>query len=266
LKKSLYGLNQASLNWFKKLKQGLVNQGFTPSKIDPCLYLIENMILLFYIDDCIIISPSQQSINCLITSMQNGPENFKVTNEGDVNKFLGVEITKLDEHTFELLQPFLINRILSFLGLCNNEFNTDANSSSTPVAKGLLHRDLSGKHQKYVWKYPTAVGMLSYLQNTSCPEISMATHQTACFLNQLMISHEKSIMRIGRYLLDTCKRGIIYKPDIKKGLKCYIGADFAGGWLQADAENAENVLLQIGYLIMYANRPILWTLGQSAPN
>ena len=31
LKKSLYGLKQASLNWFKKLKQRLMNQGFTPS-------------------------------------------------------------------------------------------------------------------------------------------------------------------------------------------------------------------------------------------
>jgi hypothetical protein len=73
-----------------------------------------------------------------------------------------------------------------------------------------------------------------------------------------MISHEKSIMRIGRYLLDTRRRGIIYKPDIKKSLKCYIGADFAGGWSQADAENAENVLLRTGYLIMYADCPILW--------
>ena len=31
LKKSLYGLKQASLNWFDKLKQGLMNRGFTSS-------------------------------------------------------------------------------------------------------------------------------------------------------------------------------------------------------------------------------------------
>ncbi len=56
-KKILYGLKQASLNWFKKLKQGLVDQGFTPSKIDPYLYLKENTVLLTYINNSIIISP-----------------------------------------------------------------------------------------------------------------------------------------------------------------------------------------------------------------
>ncbi len=86
----------------------------------------------------------------------------------------------------------------------------------------------------------------------------MATHQTTHFSNQPMLLHEKLIVRIGRYLLDTCKRGIIYKPDVKKGLECHVDADFAGGWLQADTENAENVLLRTGYVIMYADCPILW--------
>jgi hypothetical protein len=65
-------------------------------------------------------------------------------------------------------------------------------------------------------------------------------------------------MRIGRYLLDTRKHGIIYMPDKSKGLECYVDADFAGGWSQADAENADNVLSRTDYIIIYANCPILW--------
>ncbi len=65
-------------------------------------------------------------------------------------------------------------------------------------------------------------------------------------------------MRIGRYLLDTRKRGIIYKLDKSKGLECYVDVDFAGEWSQADAENADNVLSRTGYILMYANCPILW--------
>jgi hypothetical protein len=35
LNKSLYGLKQASLNWFEKLKQGSIDHEFHPSAIDP---------------------------------------------------------------------------------------------------------------------------------------------------------------------------------------------------------------------------------------
>ena len=54
------------------------------------------------------------------------------------------------------------------------------------------------------------------------------------------------------------KHGIIYMPDKSKGLECYVDADFAGGWSQADAENANNVLSRTDYIIIYANCPILW--------
>jgi hypothetical protein len=97
LKKSLYGLKQASFNWFEKLKQGLVDQGFTPSEINPCLYLKENMVLLTYVDDCIIISPSKASIDRLILSMKSGLENFKLTDEGDVNS-----LSAMDGHDHSL--------------------------------------------------------------------------------------------------------------------------------------------------------------------
>jgi hypothetical protein len=46
LDKSLYGLKQASLNWFKKLKQGLIDRRFHSSAIDSCLYFKKISILL----------------------------------------------------------------------------------------------------------------------------------------------------------------------------------------------------------------------------
>jgi hypothetical protein len=65
-------------------------------------------------------------------------------------------------------------------------------------------------------------------------------------------------MRIGCYLLDMLKRNNIYKREKTKGLECYADADFAGGWSQADADNAENILSCTGYILMYANCLILW--------
>ena len=36
-------------------------------------------------------------------------------------------------------------------------------------------------------------------------------------------------------------------------------ADFAGGWIQVDADNPANLLSRTGFVIMYAGCPILWS-------
>ena len=63
LNKSLYGLKQASYNWYEKLKTGLEKREFKPSKIDPCLYLCEGMIALTFVDNCIIVGKSMKEID-----------------------------------------------------------------------------------------------------------------------------------------------------------------------------------------------------------
>ncbi len=65
-------------------------------------------------------------------------------------------------------------------------------------------------------------------------------------------------MRIGRYLCNDFKRGIIYKVDKSKGIDVYVDADFAGGWSSADADNTDNVLSRTGFVICYANCPLIW--------
>ena len=80
-----------------------------------------------------------------------------------MNKFMGIEITQNEDSSFGLSQPFLINRLLSFLGLCNNEYKTDTSKSANPVAKGILHQYLASKPRKLSWKYRTTVGMISFL-------------------------------------------------------------------------------------------------------
>jgi hypothetical protein len=72
LRKNLYGLQQASFNWFTKLCDGLLDQGFRTSSIDQCLYVKEGMMLLVYVDDCIIIGLDTSEIEEFVVSMQNG--------------------------------------------------------------------------------------------------------------------------------------------------------------------------------------------------
>ncbi len=122
-------------------------------------------------------------------------------------------------------QPFLIRQILNLFFLDKHK----TKGRKTPVGKPLLNRDLEGVPCEHVWLYQRAVGMLSYLGNTVRPEIQMAVHQCARFSVNPMRSHKLAIMRIGRYLCDNCKRGVIFKVDKTKGLEVYVDADFVQG-------------------------------------
>ena len=95
--------------------------------------------------------------------------------------------------------------------------------------------------------------MITYLQANSRPETSIAGHQTARFCNKPMLTHEKAIKRLRRYLYHKNREGLVYNPYTTKGLECYVDADFSGGWQQVDSHKPDNVLSRTGMVIMYAN-------------
>jgi hypothetical protein len=254
LNKSLYGLKQAGYNWFAKLSNGLQDRGFVQSNIDPCVFFGHKCIVLTYVDDCILIGDTHARLDALVTSLHDGDENFKLQDEGSIDKYLGIEISQVDDTSFQLTQPFLIERITQLLGIDQGR----TNERLTPVGKPLLNKDLDGVPRKYDWEYRAAIGMLTYLTGSIRPDIAMAVHQCARFSTLPMRSHEQAVMRIGRYLLSTRDKGMVYKPDSSKGLEVYVDADFAGGWDPGDPGNAESVYSRTGFVIRYASCPIFW--------
>ena len=133
LNKNLYGLKQGIFNWYEKLKTSMVDKYFKPSDIDPCLYIVNGMIILTYVENCIIVGPSMDRIDSFVESMKTGKENFVLTDEGDINKFLGIEITQLDDNRFKVSQPFMIDRIVSFLNIDTNDYVMETNTKPSPV-------------------------------------------------------------------------------------------------------------------------------------
>jgi hypothetical protein len=254
LNKSLYGLKQASYNWFEKLRSGLCSRGFVQSQVDPCVFFGDGCIVLTYVDDVIIIGDTTSKIDNLILSLHDGDEKFAFTDEGSIDKYLGVDIKKIDDTSFEMTQPFLIERITALLGIDNGR----THDKLTPVGKPLLNKDLNGVDRKYTWQYRSAIGMLTYLTGSVRPEIQMAVHQCARFNNNPKRSHEQAVMRIGRYLLGSKDRGIVFSPDSSKGLEVFVDADFAGMWDPDNASDADTVYSRTGFTIRYAGCPVFW--------
>ena len=255
LNKNLYGLKQASYNWYQLIKSGLEARGYDyQSESDPCVFISPDSIVLLYVDDCIIINKKgSKAAERLIASLARGHENFVFTDEGDLKQYLGVNVDKHSDGTMHLTQTHLIQRFLEVIGL-----DGDVNSKSTPAIKPLLWKDKLGLPRKHDWNYRQAVGMLTYMQGTSRPELAFAVHQAARFCNDPKLIHERAIHRIGKYLKGTSDKGIIFRSDPSKGLECYVDADFAGGWNKDDPNNADALMSRTGYVIMYAGCPVHW--------
>ena len=201
----------------------------------------------------IALSQNDDVLDKLVENLKR--KNYILTDEGSLTKYLGVDIKYKARGQIELVQPFLIQRVIDLLGL---ESESTYNTKTTPATKPLLHKDLKGESRKNSWNYRQAVGMLTYLQATTRPDLAMAVHQCARFSIRPMLSHERAVKRIGRYLLATKDKGITFKIDKNKGMECFVDADFAGCWSKEDPDEPDNVLSRTGFIIFYAGCPLVW--------
>jgi hypothetical protein len=70
-------------------------------------------------------------------------------------------------------------------------------------------------------------------------------------------SHEKAVVRIGRYLLGTMNDGMIMTPT-NDSLLCYADADFSGGYQKGHTDDPNSAKSRTGYVIIYGGCPLLW--------
>ena len=73
-----------------------------------------------------------------------------------------------------------------------------------------------------------------------------------------MRSLEQDIIRVAWYFRSTRESGVIFQPDSKLGLECFVDAYFAGFWSQANADDPDNAMSHTGYIIMNDGCPIGW--------
>ena len=254
LKRNLYGLKDAGRTWFEHLSDGLRDMGFSATISDPCIFIRDTNIIVLYVDDCIVISKSNEDANKIHAELQQ--RGFKTTDEGTLEQYLGLKIEQ-NKQTFRVTQPMLIDRIIASVPSMK-----DAKSAKSPAVTGqVLTKDDGGEPRKESWNYRSVVGMLNYLVTCTHPELSFAVHQCARFCSAPKRSHEQAIKRIIRYLINTKRnnsQGIIYRPDKTRCIDVYVDASFAGEWNEAWSEDSSSVMSRTGFTIMYAGCPVVW--------
>jgi hypothetical protein len=206
----------------------LVSLGFTPSLINGCVFFRDDIIFMVYVDDGIFLGNDDLKLQAATQEIQELGSNIE--DQGHPADYVGVNIKKLQDGSYEFTQRALIDAIINNVGL------QDAKVKPVPAMVSLkLHAFKDEPPFDLDFNYRSAVGKHNYLAQTTRPDIVYATHQIAKYSSDPRQSHGEAILYLVHYLKKTSDLGLKFKPDHKKGFECYCDADFSGNWNKAFA-------------------------------
>jgi Reverse transcriptase (RNA-dependent DNA polymerase) len=254
LHRNVYGQKQAGRVWNQYLVHKLTNTlHFVQSKVDECVFYRGSVMYVLYTDDSLLAGPDKKEIDKVIQDLTRAGLNITV--EGDIQDFLGVNITKLEDGRVELTQPHLIDQIISDLRM------KDDSVKSKPIpapSSKILGRHPDSQPFDCSFNYRSIIGKLNYLEKATRADIAYIVHQCARFATAPKKEHGEAVRWLVRYLKGTRDKGFILHPEREKGLELYVDADFSGNWNHKEADDRDTARSRHGYFIMYAGCPVIW--------
>ena len=150
LKKSLYGLKQSGRNWNYVLHSYLVNEGFTQSQADNCVYIKITKrsftVIVVRVDDLIIASNCTDKLNNVKKSLGL---RFKMKDLGILAWFLGLEfICKVD--VIKVNQTQYIKKMLSKFNMENCKPRSTPKLSQHLAKPTLVHLNAAKNVLRYL--------------------------------------------------------------------------------------------------------------------
>jgi hypothetical protein len=251
VKKSLYGDRRAANLWYKKLRESLLSPslGFKESKLDPCLFIRHDCIVVTYVDDAIIFAKDETTVEKFLAELSR--LKFDFSRDGTFSSYLGIQLDHRPDGTIKLTQPGLKQSILDVMGL------NDANPTKTPIVLPLFKHEESAPFDGN-FNYRSALGMLMYVGNNTHPECAYAINACARYCINPREPHGTAIKRIGRYLKGCKSEGLIIDPRGPFSLDCHVDADFAGNYHKNENHDPNSVRSRTGFVITFGNVPVLF--------
>jgi len=219
LRKSIYGLTQSPRTWYGRINQFIIDHGFERSEHDHNVYIhqVFNLILLLYVDDLVLTSPSLTDITWIQDLLHN---EFEMTDLGLLTTFLGMEIRRnRPMRMLHLSQQRYINTILVRHGMLDS-----APVSTHADCHVRLKKTQSGQQADSVnqQRYQSAVGALMAAMIGTRPDIAFAVSAVSQYNTNPVATHWTAVRGIFRYLTGTRELGLNY------------GGGYCGGYTDAD--------------------------------
>ncbi|CAI7833161.1 unnamed protein product [Closterium sp. NIES-54] len=170
LRRPVYGLRQAPREWHDTLRMTLASLGFSPSTVDPSLFLRTNTTLpplyvLVYVDDLVFATADTEALAHVKSELR---KRHTCTDLGELTSYLGLRITRdRAQCTITLTQSHMVQQVLQRFGF------TYSSPQSTPLPTGhTLSAPPSDESVEPSGPYPELVGCLMYLMTCTRPDLA----------------------------------------------------------------------------------------------
>ncbi|KAK3925131.1 Retrovirus-related Pol polyprotein from transposon TNT 1-94, partial [Frankliniella fusca] len=220
LKKSIYGLKQASRAWNENIRNVFKELGFVQSVCDPCVFVKREGALVIYIclyvDDIFVFTNWDEEKEKLYQCLES---KYEVKFLGKLKNCLGMRvqydkdagILKLDqsEYVSELLKKFEMN---------------GCHPKKTPMSKEKLPK-FETKDETI--PYQECVGSLMYLAVSTRPDIMYTVSKLSQYNKCYRSEHWSACKRALRYLAGTKDLGLVFTRSGNLNVECYVDASYA---------------------------------------
>ena len=213
LLRTLYGLSEAAMAFWKQMLKAFEYMEFNRSKADPCLYYKWTaagflIAWLSWIDDCACFGPDKD-VEEARTEMN---ELFECDDIGDMEEYVGCQINR-EEGELRISQPVMLQ---SF----EDEFDIKSvKHAETPASPGTVltpvNNDGEAVNQQMQTKFRSGLGKLLHMMRWSKPEIYNAVRDLSRHAQRCSVAHVKALYRVMRYCVDTKHLSWRLKPERK---------------------------------------------------
>ncbi|GKA08478.1 retrotransposon protein, putative, ty1-copia subclass [Tanacetum coccineum] len=254
LKRSIYGLNQASKQWNKRFDDEIKKFDFTQNRDEPCVYQKASgsyvTFLILYVDDILIMGnniPMLQDVKSYLGKC------FAMKDLGEAAYILGIKIYRdRSKRLIGLCQSAYIEKILRRYYMENSKRGTIPMQDKLKLSKSDGASTPAEKRRMSNIPYASAVGSIMYVVRCTRPDVAFAQNITSQFQQNPGELHWTTVKNILKYLRNTKDMFLVYEGDMKRELRvsCYTDA----GYLT----DADDLKSQTGYVFVLNEGAVDW--------
>ena len=230
LKKSIYGLKQASRQWYIKFNDTITSYGFVENTVDRCIYMKVSgskfILSILYVDDILLATNDKSLLHDVKKFLS---ESFEMKDLGEASYVIGIEIYRdRKEGLLGLSQQGYINKVLERFGM------DKCSPGPVPIQKRDRFSTMQCPKNEMEHKamesipYASVVGSLMYASTCTRPDISFAVGMLGRYQSNPGIDHWKAAKKVLRYLQGTKEFMLTYRRSNHLEVLGYSDSDYAG--------------------------------------